>query len=88
MSHFAHLSQIVTKANQVGLKRPVSKITERSASFFPGSLGKEQHYPIVSAVGILGAFIAVTAAVAVSPLDEFEKIDKNNICYHRHLHPR
>jgi len=49
---------------------------------------KQKQYQIMHTLGILGAFSCITAAVAMSPLDEFEKLDPKNDCYHRHLHPR
>lgn len=39
-------------------------------------------------IGILSAFGAVTGVVMMSPLEEFEKVERNNGAYHHHLHPR
>jgi|EP01083_Nonionella_stella_P002486 hypothetical protein len=52
------------------------------------SIGTSARAGTVTAAGILAAYISITAIVAMSPLDEFEKIDPKNDCYHRHLHPR
>mmetsp|Transcript_4681 Transcript_4681/g.5389 ORF Transcript_4681/g.5389 Transcript_4681/m.5389 type:complete len:81 (-) Transcript_4681:383-625(-) len=42
----------------------------------------------VHCVGVVATLGGITAGIAMSPLDEFEKIDRNNDCYHHHLHPR
>ena len=46
------------------------------------------NHQIINAIGLASAFGSVSAIVAMSPLDELTQIDPNNVCYHRHLHPR
>ena len=43
---------------------------------------------VINAMGLVGAFGAITGVLAMAPLDEFERIEKKNVAYHHHLHPR
>ena len=87
MNNANHIRQIITKTNQ-----SVTSM-KSSVSFFTNNVGKEQQQQrgqnqFIHGVGVVGALMSVTAMVALSPLDEFEKVDPENVCYHRHLHPR
>lgn len=46
------------------------------------------NHQIINGIGLASAFGSVTTIVAMLPLDEFKQKDPNNVCYHRHLHPR
>ena len=37
---------------------------------------------------VTGSFSGLIGLISIAPLDEFEKIEKKNTAYHRHLHPR
>lgn len=37
---------------------------------------------------VTGSFSGLIGLISIAPLDEFEKIEKRNTAYHRHLHPR
>lgn len=89
-----HIRQIITTTNQhVTSMKPTNMSTKRSVSLFTNNVSKEQQQQqgrnqLIHGIGVVGALMSVTAMVALSPLDEFEKVDPENVCYHRHLHPR
>mmetsp|Transcript_10272 Transcript_10272/g.13000 ORF Transcript_10272/g.13000 Transcript_10272/m.13000 type:complete len:91 (-) Transcript_10272:381-653(-) len=52
------------------------------------SYSKIKQLKSIHTVGIISALCSITGIVAMSPLDDFEKNDLKNDCYHNHLHPR
>jgi flagellar motor component MotA len=89
-----HIRHIITNTNQhVASMKSIKMTMKRSVSLFTNNVGKEQQQlqpknQLIHGMGVAGALMSVTAMVALSPLDEFEKVDPDNVCYHRHLHPR
>ena len=71
-----HFRRLITQTN-----RSRSLTTSYPNAMFSGvsNIAKEQQsHQITHAAGV----------IALLPLDEFEKLDPENVCYHRHLHPR
>lgn len=72
-------------------KRSRSLTTSYPNAMFSGvsNIAKEQRsHQNTHAAGVVGALMSISAMIALLPLDEFEKLDPKNVCYHRHLHPR
>lgn len=42
----------------------------------------------VHATGLLTVFGCIAGVLALSPMEEFESIERDNVAYHHHLHPR
>jgi hypothetical protein len=61
-------------------------LVRRNFAFTPTSLPTRSR--AVHAIGLLAAFSGMTGGLAMCPLDEFERIEKKNVAYHHHLHPR
>mmetsp|Transcript_9481 Transcript_9481/g.13942 ORF Transcript_9481/g.13942 Transcript_9481/m.13942 type:complete len:88 (+) Transcript_9481:179-442(+) len=51
-------------------------------------LKSRSHSQTIHAIGLISALTVITGVVAMAPLDELERIDQENDCYHHHLHPR
>ena len=81
-----HFRRLITQTN-----RSRSLTTSYPNAMFSGvsNIAKEQQsHQITHAAGVVGALMLISAIIALLPLDEFEKLDPENVCYHRHLHPR
>lgn len=89
-----NLCQVVRKTNISAERFTVNPamnqmVTKRTAIFFTNSnFTKERQHQVLTSAGVLSAYLALGTMVALSPLDEFEKSDTKNFCYHRHFHPR
>mmetsp|Transcript_16516 Transcript_16516/g.24716 ORF Transcript_16516/g.24716 Transcript_16516/m.24716 type:complete len:89 (-) Transcript_16516:306-572(-) len=74
----AHQTQILTASKSV---------VKRYMAFTPSPLfasGSQAFH----ALGLVVALGGITGIISLAPLDEFEKIEKKNVAYHHHLHPR
>jgi hypothetical protein len=52
-------------------------------SFFQSSKSRRVH-----AMGLFTAYAGLAGVLSLCPLEEFERIERNNVAYHHHLHPR
>jgi hypothetical protein len=67
------------------VKQPILRLNQARNIF---SLSTITSSKLFHKIGILSAFGVVTGAVMMSPLEEFEKVERSNDAYHHHLHPR
>jgi len=78
--------QMIQKAIHVFARKERNEFTKRTFGTFRQTPSSKKN--LIHASGVMAALGAVMTGISMTPLDEFERTEKNNVCYHHHLHPR